>query len=82
MLNMKTTSVRDVQHNLRKILLWVENGEEVLIMRRKEVVAKLVPPGPKKIKSPDFLDRAKRVWGEAPRGKPLSDLASDARGDR
>jgi hypothetical protein len=28
---------------------------------------------------PDFLARAKAVWGEKPEGKPLSELVSDAR---
>ena len=29
---------------------------------------------------PDFLARAKAVWGEVPTGKPLSELVSEARG--
>ena len=28
---------------------------------------------------PDFLARAKAIWGEAPAGKPLSALVSEAR---
>lgn len=28
---------------------------------------------------PDFLARAKRIWGENPPGKPLSEIVSDAR---
>jgi len=39
---------------------------------RKAVVA----PVPE----PDFLSRAKAIWGEAPAGKPLSALVSEARG--
>jgi len=45
-------------------------------------VAKLVPPGPAAIESPDFVGRARRVWGKRPRGKSLSQLASEARGTR
>ena len=28
---------------------------------------------------PDFLARAKAIWGDAPEGKPLSALVSEAR---
>ena len=34
MLDMKTASVRDVQHHLSRVLAWVEQGEEVQITRR------------------------------------------------
>ena len=33
-------------------------------------------------KQPDFLARAKKIWGEKPDGKPLSELVSDARGGK
>ena len=38
---------------------------------RKAVTA---PPA-----EPDFLARAKAIWGDAPAGKPLSALVSEAR---
>jgi antitoxin (DNA-binding transcriptional repressor) of toxin-antitoxin stability system len=82
MSNMKTASVREVQHNLVEVLSWVERGEEVLVFRRKKMVARLVPPNPKPTESPDFVARAKTVWGRAPRGKRLSEIASGARGKR
>jgi hypothetical protein len=34
------------------------------------------PPG---AAEPDFLARAKAIWGEQPAGKPLSALVSDSR---
>jgi len=43
MLDMKTASVREVQHHLSKVLAWVEKGEEVQITRRNKPVAKIVP---------------------------------------
>ncbi len=36
----------------------------------------VLPP----VSEPDFLSRAKKIWGEAPDGKPLSALVSEARG--
>lgn len=82
MSNMKSTSVREVQHKFSKVLAWVTRGEEVQVYRRKQLVAKLVPPGPVLMQSPDFVGRARRVWGRRPRGKSLSQLASEARGKR
>ena len=32
------------------------------------------------VPEPDFLARAKAVWGDQPDGKPLSELVSEARG--
>jgi antitoxin (DNA-binding transcriptional repressor) of toxin-antitoxin stability system len=82
MYNMRSASVRTIQHNLNEVLSWVERGEEVLVVRRKKVVAKLVPPGPARADTPDFVVRAQRVWGRRPRGKRLSDLVAEARNDR
>lgn len=40
--------------------------------------ARTVPEKP--VAAPDFLTRAKAVWGEAPPGKSLSAVVSEARG--
>ena len=82
MYNMKTASIRQIQHNLNKVLAWVENGEEVQIFRRKKLVAKIVPLLPAAAETPDFLGRAKNVWGASPRGKFLSEVLSQDRGER
>jgi len=47
----------------------------VELTEKEKVVAKVVPAT-----QPDFLARAKKVWGEQPPGKPLSELVSEARG--
>ena len=75
MFNMKTATVRDVQHHFRKVLAWVENGEEVLVTRRNKPVARLVPSGPASPASvplPDFAARARAIWGAHPKGASLS----------
>jgi antitoxin (DNA-binding transcriptional repressor) of toxin-antitoxin stability system len=79
---MKTASVREVQHAFRRVLSWVEEGEEVLVVRRRKVVARLVPPEPQPVDVPDFVARARGVWGKKPRGKRLSEILSETRGDR
>jgi len=40
---MKTASVREAQHHLSRLLAEVEAGEEIILTRRGEQVAKLVP---------------------------------------
>jgi antitoxin (DNA-binding transcriptional repressor) of toxin-antitoxin stability system len=84
MSNMKTTTVREVQHNLNKILRWVEDGEVVVITRHKRIVANLVPSPPttRTADWPDFTERLKAVWGKAPEGKPASKIIIDERTER
>ena len=75
---MKTASVQQVPKQWAEILRWVAAGEEVEVTEHDQVVAKVVPA--KSAPTPDFLARAKAVWGETPTGKPLSALVSEARG--
>jgi antitoxin (DNA-binding transcriptional repressor) of toxin-antitoxin stability system len=42
---MKVDTVREVQHNLAKVLHEVQAGHVVEIVRRKQTVARLVPTG-------------------------------------
>ena len=76
---MKTASVQEVPQQWTEILRWVAAGEEVQVTQQDQVVAKVVRAKP--VATPDFLGRAKAVWGEAPAGKPLSATVSEARGD-
>jgi antitoxin (DNA-binding transcriptional repressor) of toxin-antitoxin stability system len=74
-----------VQHNFAKILRLVEDGHDVLILRRNVPVARLVgehKPGDP-TDHPDFVQRARLMWGE-PEGASLSDLvlADRAESDR
>ena len=75
---MKTATVQQVPKRWPEILRWVAAGEEVEVTERNRVVATFVPAKP--AATPDFLGRAKAVWGEAPPGKPLSALVSEGRG--
>jgi antitoxin (DNA-binding transcriptional repressor) of toxin-antitoxin stability system len=75
---MKTASVQQLPQQWPEILRWVAAGEEVQVTQQDKVIAKLVPaiPAPR----PDFLARAKAIWGEQPPGKPLSEFVLEARG--
>ncbi len=75
----KAASVDQVPEQWADILKWVRSGEEVQMTDHNEVVAKLVPAG---ASGPDFVKRAKVVWGENPPGKSLSEIVSDARGGK
>lgn len=75
---MKTASVQEVPQQWPEILRWVAAGEEVQVTQHDKVVAKVVPATP--VAQPDFLARARAIWGEKPAGKPLSEVVSEARG--
>ena len=72
---MKTASVQQVPQKWAQILEWVAAGEEVEVTEQEKVIARVVPAT-----QPDFLARAKKIWGEQPSGKPLSELVAEARG--
>jgi len=73
MSNMKTASVRVVQHRLSEVLAWVEAGEEVAVTRRDRVVAKIVPVENARKPKIDFEARLKAIF---PRQLPASRSAS------
>ena len=75
---MKTADIEQVPHLWPEILRWVAAGEEVELTQRTRVVARVVPPVP--VAQPDFLARAKAIWGEQPAGQALSRLVNEARG--
>jgi prevent-host-death family protein len=66
---MKSASIRELKHELTKVLNWVQEGEEVEIRKRNQIVARLVPPRfrrPRQRKKarPDFAARLKRIYGD------------------
>jgi antitoxin (DNA-binding transcriptional repressor) of toxin-antitoxin stability system len=77
---MKTASVQQVPQRWTEILGWVAAGEEVQVTQQEKVVAKVVPATPERLAQPDFLARARAIWGEHPAGKPLSAVVAETRG--
>ena len=74
MCHMKTASIRDVRHDLSRILEWVANGEEVAITKHRRTVARMLPASPQKSVAavmPDIRDRLQKVFGR----KVISDKA-------
>lgn len=63
---MRTASIREVRHDFSRILEWVAGGEEVAITKRRETVARLLPPARKKsarVPMPDVSARLQKVFG-------------------
>src|SRR5262245_66459900 len=78
--HMRTATVREAQHNLPRILRSVSRGEVVEITRRNRVVARLVPAAPRPVGGlPDFVARARAIWGRRPAGKATSEIVIEAR---
>jgi antitoxin (DNA-binding transcriptional repressor) of toxin-antitoxin stability system len=72
---MKTATVREVRQNFGQLLSWIDSGEEVTITMRRKIVARIVPPRPKKSPKPDwkaFVARQKKALaGKKIPGKSL-----------
>lgn len=84
MSNMKTATVREVQHELAAILDRVARGEEVTVTRRGKAVARIVPARQvKRVRWPDFAARMSRRFpdGALP-GPPPSTLIDADREER
>ena len=77
---MKTATVQQVPQRWTEILGWIAAGEEVEVTQQERVVAKVVPATPQLVAQPDFLARAKVVWGEEHGGRALSAIVSETRG--
>lgn len=82
--NMRKATFRQVQHRPSEVMKWVKGGEEVVIRRRNRIVARIVPPGraTEAPRWPDFVGRARRIWGKRVRGKSLSRIISEDREER
>ena len=76
---MKTASVKHVPLQWTQILAWLAADEEVQITEENRIVARILP-APATPATPDFLARARAIWGETPAGAPLSALVSESRG--
>lgn len=81
--HMRTATVREAQHNLPEILRAVARGEVIEITRRNQIVARLVPAARRPAGGlPDFVERARAMWGRSPKGRAMSDLVIEGRAER
>jgi antitoxin (DNA-binding transcriptional repressor) of toxin-antitoxin stability system len=62
---MKRATVRDLRYSFKEVEARLAEGEEIEIVKRNKVIAKLVPVVPKPPRQwPDFLGRMKRIHGD------------------
>ena len=64
---MRTATVADLRNHFPQVLAWLEQGEEVEIIRRGKPVACLVGPKTKAgpaIPKIDFAAQNKQIWGD------------------
>lgn len=64
---MRTATVADLRNHFPKVVAWLDQGEEVEILRRGKPVACLVPPRPAAsaaVVKIDFAKQNKEIWGD------------------
>ena len=85
MSNMKTATVRQVQHTLANVIAEVQKGQEVTITKRGKVVARIVPAAraAASVSWPDSRARMNALTGGKPiKGTAPSRILRDQRGER
>ncbi len=76
---MKTATVRDLRFRFSEIEARLRQGEEVVIRKRKRIIAKLVPfraEEPMKPYLPDFAARRRKIFGEQVMAIPAAELVA------
>jgi prevent-host-death family protein len=64
---MKTATVRELRNEFSKLEAWMQEGEQIEIVKRGRPIARLVPASKssrRKLVKPDFMARLKETWGE------------------
>ena len=78
-----TVSIREVQHNLKKILTWVESGKTIVITNRNRKVAELKPcekTAPPTM--PNFKERLLKTFPQPIKGPSNAELLDQERNSR
>jgi antitoxin (DNA-binding transcriptional repressor) of toxin-antitoxin stability system len=77
---MKKATVRDLRYHFSEIETWLNKGEEIVVHKRRKMIARLLPVRPKAETYPDFSALRLRVFGAKKTRKTGTDLASEERG--
>ena len=72
-----TTTLEAIHRDPRILDRAIADREALEIHAEGRLAATLVPARP--MAEPDFLARARRIWGEQPGGKPLSEIVAETR---
>jgi antitoxin (DNA-binding transcriptional repressor) of toxin-antitoxin stability system len=62
---MKRATVRDLRYAFKEVEATLAEGEEIEIVKRKKVIARLIPVTPPSVvEKPDFMARMKAIHGD------------------
>jgi len=64
---MKTATVRELRNEFSKLEAWMQEGEQIEIVKRGRPIARLVPAAKssrRKLVKPDFMAQLKEIWGD------------------
>lgn len=85
MSNMKTATVREVQHGLASVLSQVQEGREIAVTKHGKVIARIVPATRAKgrLRWPDSAVRMRKLMsGATLTGATPSEVIRELRGER
>jgi antitoxin (DNA-binding transcriptional repressor) of toxin-antitoxin stability system len=78
--HMKTATVRDLRYHFSDIEARLNKGEEVLVRKRKKLIARLLPIEPTREVYPDFASLRTKIFGRKKSRKTGTEIVSEARG--
>jgi len=81
---MPIATVRDLRNNFARVSLWITNGEQVTITKEGEPFAMLSPIRSRKTapKWPDLGARRRRLFPNGVKGKAVSEIIAEGRGEK
>lgn len=60
---MKKASVRELRYSFKRIERLLQQGDEIQITKRRQVIARLVPEPSMRPTMPDFVGRLRAIYG-------------------
>jgi len=76
----KKTTVRDLRYRFPQIEARLNKGEEIVVHKRKKIIARLLPIHPKWEAYPDFSALRRQIFGKKKTRKTGTEVVSEERG--
>ena len=77
---MSKATVRQLRYRFREIEARLNKGEEIELYKRKKMIGRLVPAGPKAEAYPDFAALRQRIFGKKKSKVTGTQIVSEQRG--
>jgi len=81
MYHMERASVRELRYSFKDVEAKLAAGEEIELVKRNKVIARIVPVAPPPSPKVDFRARMKEMWGDRTFDFSFADIVSESRGD-